>query len=41
MTKIWIAKEGRETFKFKAETREKALAICEMYNAVLIKEIEL
>jgi len=33
---IWIAKEGNETFKFKADNLEKAQIACEMWNAVLI-----
>jgi hypothetical protein len=37
--KTYLAKEGRETFTFKAENEEKALFACEMWNAILIKEV--
>jgi hypothetical protein len=35
-TIYWVAKEGTETFRFKAENHAQALGVCEMYNAVLI-----
>tara|TARA_R110000824_G_scaffold259469_1_gene448197 strand:- start:914 stop:1045 length:132 start_codon:yes stop_codon:yes gene_type:complete len=38
--KTFLCKEGRETFTIKAKNRQEAEEICEMYNAVIIKEIK-
>lgn len=38
--KKYLLKEGSEMFTVEVESKEKALWCCEVYNAVLIKEIK-
>jgi len=38
--KIYLCKEGRETFKMKAKNRSEADEFAQMYNAIVIKEIK-
>ena len=37
--RTWEAKEGNETFTFNAESEKSAKIACEMWNAVLIREV--
>jgi len=38
--KVYLCKEGSQTFKMKAKDIEQAKQYAQMYNAVIIKEIK-
>ena len=38
--KTYLCKEGKEKFTIEAKDRNEAEGICEMFNAVVIKEIK-
>jgi hypothetical protein len=38
--KTYLCKEGKEKFTVEAKDRNEAEGICEMFNAVVIKEIK-